>query len=337
MLTQRALRFIRGRSACGGDPTGGARQAAIVTECGADSMRGMSLPARAINPVEARICSAPCRQRDFSSSWYTCWARRIAQGAPALAPDREAVWGPVWEGMRGKGLHRKLWEWCAIAQALAERGFLAPGRRGLGFAVGTEPLTSLFAASGVDVLATDLDPGADQAGWADSGQHASSLAAIHWPGLLALAEFRDRVRYQNVDMRELASLAPGKFDFLWSSCAFEHLGSLEAGLEFVRSAMELVKPGGVAVHTTEYNVSSNELTVERGDNVIYRRRDIEDLDRSLRSVACGIEGLDFDAGTDLHDLAFDFPPYYRNGREHLKIHLLGYISTSFLLVIRKAA
>ena len=36
------------------------------------------------------------------------------------------------------------------------------------------------------------------------------------------------------------------------------------------------------------------------------------------------------------DLAFDFPPYYVNGRQHLKLLLLGHISTSFLLIIRKA-
>ncbi len=287
--------------------------------------------------MEEHLRSAPCRQRDFSSAWYTRWVRRIASGAPALAPDRKAVWGPVWEGMRGKGLHRKLWEWCAIAQALAERGYLAPGRLGLGFAVGTEPLASLFAASGAQVLATDLDSEADEAGWGKSGQHACGLGAIHWPGLLPIDEFRDRVTYQGIDMRELAILPSRNFDFLWSSCAFEHLGSLEDGLDFVRSATELLKPGGIAVHTTEYNVSSNNLTVERGDNVIYRRRDIEELDRSLRSVACGIECLEFDPGTDQHDLAFDFPPYYHNGREHLKIQLLGHVSTSFLLIIRKAA
>jgi len=42
-------------------------------------------------------------------------------------------------------LHRKLWEWCFIAQALFERGMLERGLRGLGSAVGSEPLSALFA------------------------------------------------------------------------------------------------------------------------------------------------------------------------------------------------
>ena len=39
-------------------------------------------------------------------------------------------------------LHRKMWEWLFIAEALRERGMLAAGRRGVGFGVGQEPLVS---------------------------------------------------------------------------------------------------------------------------------------------------------------------------------------------------
>ena len=52
-------------------------------------------------------------------------------------------------------LHRKMWEWLFIAEALRERGMLAAGRSGLGFGVGQEPLVALFAAAGCDVVATD--------------------------------------------------------------------------------------------------------------------------------------------------------------------------------------
>ena len=136
-------------------------------------------------------------------------------------------------------------------------------------------------------------------------------------------------------MRDLADLPRERFDFAWSSCSFEHLGSLRAGAEFVRDAMALVKPGGLAVHTTEFNVSSDTDTIETGDSVIYRRRDIEELDRALRAHGCGIEALDFDPGTGPHDLVFDVPPYYRSGRQHVKMALGGYVSTSILLIVRK--
>jgi hypothetical protein len=81
--------------------------------------------------------------------------------------------------MQGRWLHRKLWEWAAISQALDERGMLADGKRGIGFAVGTEPLASLFASRGATIDATDYL--ADDDGWADTGQNAKSLDAIRWP------------------------------------------------------------------------------------------------------------------------------------------------------------
>jgi hypothetical protein len=75
-----------------------------------------------------------------------------------------------------RNIHRKAWEWCAIADALHQRGMLQPERTGAGFAVGTEPLASAFAARGVSILATDL--GTDEAGWINTNEHASSLDAL---------------------------------------------------------------------------------------------------------------------------------------------------------------
>ncbi|MGH6981103.1 MAG: hypothetical protein ACREFC_07830, partial [Stellaceae bacterium] len=37
--------------------------------------------------------------------------------------------------------HRKIWEYVYILQVLDEAGMLGPGRSGLGFGVGREPLT----------------------------------------------------------------------------------------------------------------------------------------------------------------------------------------------------
>jgi len=286
---------------------------------------------------ESLIRSTLCRQRDFSTDWYLKWTQLIADAAPELAHDQTAVWGPVWAGMKGKWLHRKLWEWCVIAQALHERGMLEPGRKGIGFAVGQEPLSSLFARRGVDLVSSDFFGEGADTDWANTGQLGDSLQAIHWPGVLSADEFAARVVYRNIDMRDLGAVPKGAFDFSWSSCSFEHLGSLEAGMQFLVDSLDVLKPGGIAVHTTEFNVSSNDETVETGSSVIYRQRDIEALERRLRSLSCGIEALDFDAGAEQHDIAFDYPPYYTHGRQHLKLQLDGFVSTSLLLIIRKAA
>jgi hypothetical protein len=287
------------------------------------------------NNVPATLQSSICRQRDFSSDWYNHWRKILLAGAPTLAAEQQAVWGLVWAGLEGKHMHRKLWEWCAIAQSLEERGMLVPNKTGMGFAVGQEPLASLFAAKGCNILATDYlgDDSGNQ--WSSTGQLATSHEAVRWPGLISEQLFQCNVQYQNVDMRDLSLLPKANLDFLWSSCSFEHLGSLNLGMEFVQKAMDCLLPGGIAVHTTEYNVSSNDETIETGNSVIYRRRDIEALDYSLRKMGCAIETLNFEAGAEQHDLAFDYPPYYSHGHQHIKLSLDGHISTSILLVIRK--
>jgi len=281
------------------------------------------------------MTSRICRESDFRSPWYEHWRLRIAKGAPELQSGEESVWGLVWEGMQGKWMHRKLWEWCAIAQALFERGMLSENRQGMGFAVGKEPLASLFAAQGVQVVASDFIDEVTPAKWGTTGQLATGLDATHWPGLVAEDVYRTRVRFMNVDMRNLRPLPHEKFHFVWSSCAFEHLGSLKAGIEFVLGAMRLVRRGGLAVHTTEYNISSNRKTVSKGDIVIYRRRDIEKMDRLLEKIGCKIESIDFNPGTDPNDLSFDYPSYYSHGRQHIKLSLLGHITSSILLIVRK--
>lgn len=71
-----------------------------------------------------------------------------------------------------------------MAQALLERGLLAPGRRRLEFAVGQEPLTTLFADASADIVATNLD--AEEArkdDWVDTAQPADSLDKLNLRGL----------------------------------------------------------------------------------------------------------------------------------------------------------
>lgn len=227
-------------------------------------------------------------------------------------------------------LHRKLWEYAAIAEALEARGMLEAGRKGLGFAVGSEPLADAFASRGVEVLATDQpsSEGADH--WGES--HCTRVEQLHARAISSPEVFARNVRFQPVDMNALPDDF-GRFDFLWSSCSMEHLGDLEAGLRFVENAMTLLEPGGIAVHTTEYNVQSNTDTVFAGTNVIYRMQDIDDLGRRLEAQGAYLEQADFDSGSDPEDHHVDQPPYH--SLPHLKLNIDGFASTSLLLVIRK--
>jgi SAM-dependent methyltransferase len=230
--------------------------------------------------------------------------------------------------------HRKQWEWVFVIHQLIEAGVLREGARGLGFGVGTEPLPAAFAAMGVDVTATDAPMNVEGAeAWHATNQHSGDVSQLLRPEIAPDDLVRRKVEHRPCDMNAIDP-ALTDFDFNWSSCCFEHLGSLEHGLQFVINAVErTLKPGGVAVHTTEFNASSNEATVAEGDTVIYRLRDMEELVVRLR--ARGHEVAPFVVGPTAHVLDFhvDVPPYAHD--IHLKLLLAGYVTTSAGLIVRR--
>lgn len=239
--------------------------------------------------------------------------------------------------------HRKLWELAFICQALEERDMLRPGRRGLGFAVGAERLPALFASRGCSVLATDLSADDDRRlPWESTGQWVGETNRLNAHGICAPDAFRELVSFRPVDMNDLPSSLNG-FDFSWSTCSFEHCGSLELGLRFLERQMDCLNPGGVAVHTTEFNLTSNTKTVDGGSYVIYRLRDIEQVCRKLVSAGHSVEPLDIAVGEHRLDRHVDEPPYPDvpsvpgTAVKHLRLNLSGYVSTSIALIIRKRA
>ena len=260
--------------------------------------------------------SSLCTQAQLSSDAFRGWAIQIKEN-----PDH---------------LHRKLWEWCYICQALHEHDMLRPGRRGLGFAVGQEPLPAFFASRGCEIVATDLDPTqAEQSGaWVSTNQHAASLDPLNKRGLCDPESFRRLVSFQFADMNHIPPNLRG-FDFVWSSCSFEHLGNIELGKRFLVNMMACLKLGGIAIHTTEYNVQSNEDTVTSGGFVIFRRRDIEDMVRDLKQRGCWVAPLDFSLGDGPADQIVEKEPYQH--QVHLKLELGGYVATSIGLIIQKSS
>lgn len=230
-------------------------------------------------------------------------------------------------------LHRKVWEYCFIAQALYERDMLRAGRRGLGFAVGQERLPSLFASYGCEIVATDLAAKeAAESSWIETDQHATSLEVLNLRGICPDELFRDRVSLRYVNMKSIPDDLRD-FDFVWSTCALEHLGTLRLGEQFVYESLRCVKPGGIAVHTTELNCSSNLFTKREGTCVIYRERDIKRIASRLKRLGCEID-LDFSEGNLPADHHVDKPPY--DHEVHLKLELEGFVVTSFGLIIQKA-
>ncbi|NNN20123.1 MAG: SAM-dependent methyltransferase [Acidimicrobiaceae bacterium] len=199
--------------------------------------------------------------------------------------------------------------------------------------VGKEPLVPLFAAQGCEIVATDQSYDAAQStGWSQSNQYAGQIGSLNEKNLCDSQLFEKMVTFRTVDMRHIPKDLRG-FDFTWSSCAFEHLGSIAAGLKFVLEQMECLSPGGIAVHTTEFNLGSNSETIEKGPTVLFRRRDLEKLSKKLK-LRGNMVNLDFTPGSTEADLHVDSPPW---SGTHLRLQHEGFIITSYGIVIKKGA
>lgn len=257
--------------------------------------------------------SQACTQAQFDTPEFLYWCERIGEQ---------------------KVYQRKLWEYCYLLQVLASEGMIAPGRRGLGFGVGKEMTVALLAAHGVEVTATDLHAEAAQEEWVETGQHAASLRDLNDRNLCPPEQFERLVQFRAEDMTAISPDLVG-YDFVWSLCAFEHLGSLAAGLDFVRNTLGCVNPGGLLVHTTELNCRSDGKTLDSGSIVIYRRGDFIRLAEQLGAEGHQVRPLNFNLGEDELDCYVDQEPY--NMRRHLRLRLGGHVTTSFGLIIRKAA
>lgn len=231
-------------------------------------------------------------------------------------------------------MHRKLWEYCYVLQVLDKLNMLVPGKSALGFGVGQEPLPALFAKYGMAVLASDQDfQAALHQGWAVSNQHASGKGLLNSRQICDPQQFDKLVSLATIDMNHIPSTVYNKFDIVWSCCSFEHLGNLEAGLEFVKNSVKCLKPGGVAIHTTEYNISSRDHTIHTGGTVLYRRQDILKLASDLVEMGYEVMDLNFNRGKGKLDAYVDLPPYRTD--PHVKLNIEGYECTSIGIVVRK--
>jgi len=276
-------------------------------------------------PVRVGLQSKPSTQADLESDWAAYWLAQLK--TPRI-------------------FHRKLWEFAFLLQGLWENGVLAPGKRGLGFGCGQEPIPSYLAARGLALTVTDIAPeSAQSSGWLDSGQHSTTVEQLFMAHLVDRETFDRNVRLRYVDMNAIPNDLQG-FDFCWSICALEHLGSIEKGLAFIRASLDTLRPGGIAIHTTEFNFLDDQRTIDNWPTVLFQRRHFSDLADQLRQAGHSIAPLDFRVGDKPLDKFIDVPPFAHDFPEsvkaewapsaaHLKISIDGFASTCFGLIVVK--
>jgi hypothetical protein len=130
----------------------------------------------------------------------------------------------------------------------------------------------------------------------------------------------------------------GKFDFIWSACALEHLGTLHHGLFFILHTMSMLNKNGIAVHTTEFNINSEIATNDYKLNNIYRASDI----LRLKSIVTNIGGyeipnINLSRSNHPANTFIDSWPNYNDGitGPHINLKIDEFDSTSIIIIIKK--
>jgi 2-polyprenyl-3-methyl-5-hydroxy-6-metoxy-1,4-benzoquinol methylase len=283
-----------------------------------------SLPPLASNgPFEIDLESKASTQFDLESDWSRHWSSELK--IPHV-------------------FHRKIWELAFVLQAVWQTGNMAAGKRGLGFGCGEEPLPSYLASKGCRITVTDLEPDDQRAaGWAQSNELAT-LEKAYLGEFIEKGKFEQLVDFRHVDMTNIPDDLRD-YDFCWSICAFEHLGSIEKGIQFIENAVDVLKPGGFSIHTTEFNFMHAD-TIDNWTTVLFQQSHFKEMERRLAEKGCQIAPLNFDVGDKPLDKFIDVAPYshdwdfaqasiWRSGANHIKLTADGIPVTCFGLIAYK--
>ena len=267
------------------------------------------------NPTLSDPTSQLCTSNQFFEEEYDYWISKLNSA---------------------KKFSRKQWEFVFIAQVLKKNNKLTRDSFGLGFGCGKEPLPALFAEYGVKSLATDLSlEESKDLGWIKTNQHASHLLDLYETSSFKLNyhEFKNKVNFEFVNMNKIPEKYFEKFDFVQSSCSLEHLGSISYGIDFILNSLKCLKKGGIAVHTTEFNVSSNEETLNDKDCCIFRKKDFDLLEIKIPKNF-KIKKINYNLGENRIDSYVDHPPF--NINPHLKVKIKDFSSTSVGIIISRS-
>jgi hypothetical protein len=150
----------------------------------------------------------------------------------------------------------------------------------------------------------------------------------------------------NLDMRRLDDVTLRGFDACWSCSVLNEMKSPEEAADTAIGAMDVLRPGGVAVHTTDFAFADDMLYSPRGA-LVFPRAFFERLADGLNGRGHVVTPLSFDLGrhpldgyVDLEPFEVDAAPAWSHlwaeglGAPHLKM-LQGEVrKTSFTFIVR---
>ncbi len=190
-------------------------------------------------------------------------------------------------------LHNKQFQQYAIMEAANSVPIYDGTRRyAIGFGVGREPIPAALIQLGFDVIATDYLDGEIASQWKNTGELADNYEELNLRGIASAKEFAEHLRFRNLDMNILPAEYSNQFDFVWSSCSLGHIGGYQAGLDFIENSLKLLKPGGIALHTTELDASSFKDKYESSTLNFYKLKDLNEVIGRARAKGFSVSNIE---------------------------------------------
>jgi SAM-dependent methyltransferase len=144
--------------------------------------------------------------------------------------------------------YRKQWEFIQVYRGLQELGLLNESVNALGLGSGRECLIYAFTNVCGSVTATDLY---NSQNWRTA---AFATEQVYRKNLFPYRPERLIVRHMDMTQIEFPD---NQFDFVWSCCAVEHVNNFSELHRVYQEIHRVLKPGGIAAITTEYNQSQH--------------------------------------------------------------------------------
>lgn len=226
--------------------------------------------------------------------------------------------------------HRKQWEFAYVAHQIKTKVLESNNTdlKAIVFGAGKERIVSYAAGLGVNVLASDYVDN-KTVNWGISNQLSRKKEDLYYDILLDKDTFDKNVTFENIDMRQINHLPQNTYDFVWSICSLEHVGSIDESIKFINNATNLLKPGGIAIHTTEFCIYKySDVDLTRGGTVFFQYNDLSK-----------IKGLDPENESNRFIISLgDFITIDRNpfrDYNHTYLQFAGFVATSIAFTIFK--
>lgn len=284
----------------------------------------MPPPGSDLPPPHCKVCDlSDFRDPELNELIREIFAEDLERFGPRFPEGRE---------------YRKHWEIAMSARALREAGSIRPDAEVLGVAAGREATIYWLSRHVRRVFATDLYLTDDA--WSELDSDAAMLTdpGRHWAG-----EWNPRrVVVQHMDALDLR-YEDGSFDAVFSSGSIEHFGGHEEVHRAAREMHRVLRPGGVAVVSTEFRLEGPSpglpgiMMLDRGDltELLFEGVDWEPMSELDTSISEETLSTVTDLADAVADRAAGRPEW--STYPHIVLRHDGHLFTSVHLAFRKAA